>query len=63
MKKAKIKDLPKGEYIKRTATATKIYKRGAYDRTYKKYRIDDTDDISKDLLIKGDTVVFYGFTY
>ena len=59
----KVKQLPKGEFLKRKKEHSKVYSRGDYDRSYKKYRINDCDDISRDLLVDGDKLVWIGFDY
>jgi len=41
----------------------KVYIMGSYDRSLKKYRIDDSDDISKDRLVKGTQLLEVGFNY
>ena len=58
-----LKDAPKGEFIKRTPTAKKVYTRGDYDRSLKRYRLNDWDDISRELILKGDTVVYIDFEF
>jgi len=60
---ALVKDLTKGTFFKRKPNANKVYTRGDYDREFKKYRCDDWDDISRDILLKGTTVVYIGFTF
>ena len=56
MRYEKLKNVPRGEFLK-------VYTRGEYDRSFKKYRIDDWDDISRDMLVHGDTLVWVGFTF
>lgn len=63
MQAIKVKDVKAGEFIKRKADAKKVYVRGAYDRQYKKFRCDDWDDISRDIMLKGDAVVFIDFDF
>lgn len=58
-----VKSLPHGEFIKKTPDAKKVYQRGAYDRTTKKYELIDVEDINRTTWIKGDALVFAGFTY
>lgn len=59
----RLKDLPKGEFIKKTPGSKKVYRKGKYDRTYKVFRLDDMDDISRDVLVKGSAEVWAGFSY
>jgi hypothetical protein len=63
METALLKDLPKGEYFKRKPDAKKVYQRGEYCRSRRKYQADDCDDICRELVLKGSTVVYIGFTY
>jgi hypothetical protein len=60
---ATLKDLPKGEFFVRKAGAKRVYTRGEYEPAFKMYRCDDHMDISADILLKGSTIVFVGFTY
>jgi hypothetical protein len=59
----KLSDLKKGEYIKRKADSRKVYRKGDYVRSEKKFSCMDTDDISREILLKGDTMVYVGFDY
>lgn len=59
----KLKDVKKGDFLRRNLKTLKTYTRGDYDRTYKKYRCDDWGDISRDILLKGNTVVYIGFDF
>lgn len=63
MQAIKLKDVKKGEFIKRKPEAKKVFIRGEYDRSYNKYRCDDWDDISRDIMLKGTTIVFIDFDY
>ena len=67
---ALLRDIPRGEYFKRTATATAVYIRGEYVRgkdyrgyTLNKYSCMDTEDMNRELFLKGSAVVVVGFTY
>lgn len=55
--------LPQGEYFKRKPESHKVYTRDEYDRTMKRYSCGDTDDISREIWLKKDTVVWIGFSY
>jgi len=59
----KLKDLPKGEFIKRKPGAKKVYIKGEYDRGSKTYSIYDADDINSEMFAKGTTRVYAGFNY
>lgn len=59
----KLSDLKKGEFFKRKADARKVYRKGDYDRAERKFSCMDEDDISREILLKGDTMVYVGFDY
>ena len=64
MQAALLKDLPQGEYFKRKPEAAKVFTRAEYCRDSKRYQCDDHDDIwGNGLLLKGNTIVYIGFTY
>ena len=60
---APVEDLPLGEYVRRKADSSKVYKRGAYDRSSRTYELEDCSDCSRSIYVKRGTVLFYGFTY
>jgi hypothetical protein len=60
---APVQDLPVGEYVRRKADSSKVYKRGAYDRSTRTYELEDCSDCSRSISVKRGTVLFYGFTY
>ncbi len=53
----------KGQYVKRKADSNKVYRVSSYDREYRRWRLDDTTDISRDIMVKTGTKLFAGFTY
>jgi hypothetical protein len=59
----KLKDTKPGEFIVRKPGANKVYKRAEYNRELKKYSLDDFDDISRCIYLKGETIVYIGFTF
>jgi hypothetical protein len=64
MQTALIKNLKAGEYFKRKPDANKVYTRAEYCRDVKKYQCDDHSDIwGNGLQLKGNTLVYIGFTY
>jgi len=63
MEKVALRKVPAGEFLKRKPDSQKVYTRGEYDRSFKKYRINDFDDISRDMLILGNTPVYIGFDF
>jgi hypothetical protein len=69
-KLAYLKDVKKGEYLKRSLKARQIYTRSDYvrgkdylGRTINKYACDDVYDISREIYLKGSTIVWIGFYY
>jgi hypothetical protein len=60
---ARVEALPLGEYVRRKADSSKVYKRGAYDRSSRTYELEDCSDCSRSIYVKRGTVLFYGFTY
>ena len=63
MESTEIKNLKKGEFIKRKEDSTKVYIKGDYDRATKSYSCIAYDDINKEIFIKANKKVFYGFTF
>jgi len=61
--KIKMKHVKKGEYFKRTETASVVYVRGDYAREEKKFESSDFNDVNKFIYIKGDKEVFVGFDF
>ena len=57
MRQVKLKDVKKGEFIKRKPEANTVFTRQEYDRTERKYQCDDWYDISRCIYLKGDTLV------
>ena len=66
MEQTKIKNLKKGEFIKRSvkgAPSSRVYIKGDYDRASKSYSCITYDDINQEIFIKADKMVFHGFTF
>lgn len=66
----KLSDLKKGEYFKRKPDARSVYQKGDYDRSVKKYECESAQayrsfgsGIGNPIYLKGDTLVYVGFTY
>jgi hypothetical protein len=59
----RLKDLPKGEFIKKTPGSKKVYRKGDYDRSSKRFQLDDYNDISNAVYVKGSAEVWAGFSY
>jgi hypothetical protein len=60
---APVEKLKKGEFVKRKPDARKVYTIVGYDRSLRKYQLDDHDDISRCIWVKAGTPLVYGFTY
>lgn len=58
-----LKDLPKGEFFKLKPDAKRVYMRGDYDRSEKKYDCGAFDDIGYSRMFDGKKLVFAGFTF
>ena len=63
MQQVKLKDCKQGEYIMRKPNSKKVYIKHDYDRSTKRYSLMDTEDINRSIWLKGNTLVFIGFTY
>ena len=59
----KLKDAKNGEFVRLKVGAKKTYIKREYDRSQKRYIVDDCDDVSRARWIKGETLVHIGFTY
>jgi hypothetical protein len=60
---ATCKTIKLGEYVKTKPDATKVYIRGAYDKASKRYSLQDTSDMNREIFVKSDKVLTVGFTY
>lgn len=61
---APIRTLPDGEWVKLSDTPNaKVWRIGDYDRSERKYWLNDCSDLSHGKLVSGSRVVFYGFDY
>lgn len=63
VKSALIGMVKSGEYIRRTATAKRVYIRGEYVRALRAYECQAADDMNSVIYIKSTKLVFFGFTY
>jgi hypothetical protein len=64
LKLVALKDIKKGEYFKRKANSNKVYTKAEYRRDLAKYQCEEHSDIwGNGLQLKGNTLVFIGFTY
>jgi hypothetical protein len=60
---ARLKDLPKGEFFVRKAGASRVYRRGDYERSSNRYSCTDDLDFCREVFLSGDAIVYIGFTY
>ena len=58
-----LRDVPKGEFVRRKEGAKTTYRKGDYDRTLKAYCLTDWEDNSRDIYVKADKLVHIGFTF
>jgi len=58
-----LKDVPQGEFVRRKLDAKVTYVRAEYDRSFKKYFLNDWNDISRQIMLNGSTLVWVGFEY
>lgn len=58
-----VQGIRKGEYVMRKPDAKKVYIRGAYDATSKRYALTDCNDTSREIWVKRGTPLVVGFTY
>lgn len=59
-----IRVLKKGQYFRLTNSYTApVWVRGEYSREAKKYSTHRFDDVNHERLLRGDKLVFVGFTF
>jgi len=58
-----IKQVKKGDFVKRNESSKRVFTKGAYDRSSKRYALVDTLDISREVFVKSSAIVCVGFTY
>lgn len=64
-----VKALPLGEYFclksqgEKEVSGSKVWVRGEYDKTEKKYEIHRFDDINNSRFVKGNTPAFLDFIF
>lgn len=63
MRAIAIKEVSKGDFIKRKSDSLKVYIKGDYDRSLKGFWITDYFDISHSMLLKGNKIVFNDFEF
>tara|TARA_R110001583_G_scaffold23707_2_gene87139 strand:- start:571 stop:762 length:192 start_codon:yes stop_codon:yes gene_type:complete len=63
MKQVKLKDVKKGEYLKRKPDSENVFIRGDYDRFVGSYELQRFDDVGSFINLKGKTLVWVDFTF
>lgn len=61
-----VEQIKQGEFVRRIISGKEgiaTYVRGAYDATYRRYALEDTADISREIFVKRGTQLAVGFTY
>ena len=58
-----LKDVKKGNVFRRKPDAATTWIKGDYDRSSKRYDVQDWDDINRTMQIKGLELVYIGFTF
>ena len=58
-----LRNVTKGDYVKRKSDSKAVYIKGAYDRTTKSFELQDVEDMNRCIYIKADKLVYIGFTY
>ena len=58
-----LRNVKPGDYILRSPLATTVYQRGDYDRAAGKFYCGAFDDISREIALSGDAIVYIGFSF
>ena len=58
-----LRNVQQGEFVRRKLDSKITYTRAEYDRSFKKYCLDDWEDISRQIMLKGSTLVWVGFEF
>ena len=59
----KVSDLTKGEYFTLRPNTEVVYVKGPYDKSAKAWMCPKAEDFCIARILKGDTIVYTGFTY
>ena len=63
MRQVLVSEVTKGEFVRRKPDSKVTFTRGEYNRSFKRYCLDDWDDISRQIMLKGSTLVWVGFEF
>lgn len=58
----RVEDIKRGEYVTRKPGG-KVYERGEYDRTSRKFSLVDALDMNREIFVKKGTLLHVGFSY
>ena len=58
-----LKDLDKGEFFKLTPDSKKVWVKGDYDRSQKKFSCINAENINNERFFKSSQVIWQGFEY
>jgi len=58
-----VEKIKKGEFVRRKENAKKTYTRGEYNKSLKRFALEDWDDTSREVYVKKGTALFVGFTF
>lgn len=58
-----LRNVTKGDFVKRKPDSKAVYIKGDYDRTTKSFELKDVEDINRVIYVKADKPVVVGFTY
>lgn len=59
----KLESLKRGEYFLRKPSSKRVYVRGTYEKSSKRYECFAADDMNQFIYIKGSTLVHTEFEY
>ena len=63
MEAVQLKDVKRGEFVRRKPDAKTTFIRGEYDREAKAYSLVDWEDINREVFLKGSTIVYINFEF
>ena len=63
MKQVKLKNVKKGDFVRRKSDSKTTFIRADYEPSIKKFRLDDWDFVGRDIFLNGETLVFIDFEF
>lgn len=61
-----VEQIKQGEFVRKIISGKEgiaTYVRGAYDATYRRYTLQNTEDMNREVFVKRGTQLAVGFTY